>query len=91
MQEWLLNKQINNSDDIEFINGCGIKYSVNDPLIIDNNDSGWRDASTGYSIPTPTMRVVFDVSSKRDLLSLKLKYGDMLKALTIIAYPGLPD
>lgn len=91
MQEWLLNKQINNSDDIEFINGCGIEYTVTDTALLGPTDSGWCDASTGYRIPTPTMRATFNVVSRRDLLSLKLKYGDMIEAQTIIAYPGLPE
>jgi hypothetical protein len=91
MQDWKLNKQIDNSDDIAFINGCGVDFTIDDPSLLGQTDSGWRDASTGHRIPTPTMRVIFDVTSKRDLLSLKLKYGDALVAQTIIVYPGLPE
>jgi hypothetical protein len=91
MQEWILDKRIDNSDDIAFINGCGIDYRIDDPSLLGPDDSGWCDAGTGQRIPTPTMRVIFDVTSKRDLLSLKLKYGNDLEAYTFIVSPGLPE
>ena len=83
MQEWLLNEQIK-WDDIEFINGCGIDYTLADPVKLPPNDSGWRDSGTGHLLPTPTMRVTFNVTSKRDVHILKLKFGRAVIPMTII-------
>ena len=77
MQEWLLNEQIK-WDDIEFINGCGVDYTLTDPALLGPGDSGWYDASTGHRIPTATMRVTFIVTNNKDLLVLKLKFADKL-------------
>ena len=77
MQEWLLNEKIK-WDDIEFINGCGVDYTLFDPALRDPNDSGWCDAGTGHRIPTATMRVIFNVTNDKDLLALKLKFADKL-------------
>jgi hypothetical protein len=89
MQEWLLNEKIK-WDDIEFINGCGIDYTLFDPALLSANDSGWCDAGTGYRIPTETMRVIFNVASKRDVHILKLKFGDAIGPSTFI-FEELPD
>lgn len=90
MQEWLLNEKIN-WDDIEFINNCGVEYTISDPTLLGDNDSGWCDAATGHIIPTATTRITFNVTTKKELTLLKLKFGDAMVAQTIIVSPGLPD
>lgn len=80
MQKWLLDEKIK-WDDIDFINGCGIDYTLTDPMLPSISDSGWCDATTGHRMPTATMRVTFTVLTKRDLHILKLKFGDAIIAL----------
>ena len=89
MQEWLLTESIK-SEDIDFINNCGVDYTIDDPALLGPTDSGWCDAATGYRIPTATMRVTFNVMSSRDVHILKLKFGDALIPTTIIT-ESLPD
>lgn len=89
MQEWLLDEKIK-WDDIEFINGCGIDYTLDDTVKLQPNDSGWCDASTGHRLPTATMRVTFNVMSKRDVHILKLKFGESIVPVTLIT-EDLPE
>jgi hypothetical protein len=89
MQEWLLDEKIN-WDDIEFINGCGIDYTLSDPALLGPTDSGWRDYDTGAVIPTPTTRVTFNVMTNRDIHILKLKFGNSIKPVTLI-FENLPE
>jgi hypothetical protein len=83
MQAWLLDEKIK-WDDIEFINGCGIDYTLSDPALLGSSDSGWRDYDTGAVIPTPTTRVTFNVMTNRDVHILKLKFGKSVIPVTII-------
>lgn len=77
MQERVLDKVIK-FDDIEFINGCGINYRLDDPALIGPTDSGWCEYGTGYRIPTETTRVVFCVNEEAELVLLKLKFNNSL-------------
>jgi hypothetical protein len=86
MQEWILDEVIK-SDDIGFINGCGIDYRLDDPALLGPTDSGWCDVPTGARMPTITMRVIFDVTSERDVLILKTKFTDAIKPYTTILDP----
>lgn len=89
MQEWSLNERVK-SDDVDFINGCGIDYKIYDPALFSLNDSGWCDASTGSRMLTSTMRITFNVTNKRDVHILKLKFGDAIRPMTLIT-EDLPE
>ena len=89
MQEWLLNEKIKFSD-IDFINGCGIDYTLTDTALLGPTDSGWCDAHTGNRLLTETMRITFNVMSKRDIHILKLKFGDVIQPSTLI-FEDLPE
>lgn len=89
MQQWILDEMVE-ADDIGFINGCGINYTITDDSRIDPADSGWCDATTGGVLLNRSLRLVFDVTSERDLLVLKTKYTDAIKPYTILA-GTLPD
>jgi hypothetical protein len=77
MQHWKLDESIK-QDDIEFINGCGIDYIIEDKSLLGDNDSGWRDYSTNQRFVTPSMRIIFEVVSDEDLHILKLKFDNRL-------------
>ena len=82
MQDWYLDREIK-WDEVSFINGCGVDYTISDKTVTEN-DSGWCDYETGHRFLTPTTRITFDVKNKRDVLVLKLKFGDAIQPSTFI-------
>lgn len=69
------------SEDIEFLNHTSIDYELHKPDLLCENDSGWRDYSTGGYIVRKNDRAIFKNVSDSDLTFLTLKYGFRLKPM----------
>ena len=75
------------SDDVEFLNITTIEYDLHTPDKLCENDSGWRDYSTGGYIVSKNDRAIFRNVTPEQETFLILKYQDRMKELT----PGFKD
>ena len=75
------------SDDVEFLNITTIEYDLLTPDKLCENDSGWRDYSTGGYIVSKNDRAIFRNVTPEQETFLTLKYQDRIKELT----PGFKD
>ena len=75
------------SDDVEFLNITTIEYELHTPDKLCENDSGWRDYSTGGYIVSKNDRAIFRNVTPEQETFLTLKYQDRMKELT----PGFKD
>lgn len=69
------------SEDIEFLNTTSMDYYLHTPDKLCENDSGWRDYSTGGYIVSKNDRVIFKAPSDQYITFLQMKYGSRLKEL----------
>jgi hypothetical protein len=70
------------AEDVEFLNITSIEFDLHTPDKLCENDSGWRDYSTGGYIVSKNDRAIFRNVTPEEDTFLTLKYQDRLKELT---------
>jgi len=66
--------------DAEYIDNCGIEFSIIDNRLFGENDSGWCDYATGQPLyPAPALSelsVIFNIYEPSELIHLKLRFPE---------------
>lgn len=75
MKQFILEKCIT-TDELEFLYECGMTVGIIDRLLLDENDTGWCDYTTGAPILTPSLRAIFYVENLEQELVLNMRYTE---------------
>jgi len=75
MKQFILEKRIS-FDELDFLYECGMPVAIIDRGLLDENDTGWCDATTGAVIVSPSMRAIFYVDTLEQELMLSLRYTE---------------
>jgi hypothetical protein len=79
---WVLKSSIT-TDDINFMNSCGIISDIKEfgkhPIkCAKDSEQWWKVEHDGTILTTHTMRILFHSKNNKEMLLLQLKYGDRL-------------
>ena len=75
MKQFILEKRIS-FDELDFLYECGMPVGIIDRGLLDKNDTGWCDGTTGDGIVSPSMRAIFYVETLEQELMLMLRYAE---------------
>ena len=75
MKKFILEKRIT-PDELEFLYDCGMTVGILDRSLLDENDTGWCDYTTGTPMLHTSMRAIFYVDTREQELVLTMRYTE---------------